>query len=307
MITQFLTTGTNMTHDQWALFRDINGITPNDRKTIDVDICDCSCEHEYLVLAKNGGEGYQNDTSAFLYRLLLASDSLVLSLNLNGVEVESNLSATPLGTHYPAGTFTNAPGQEFYVGHQLDWEQVLFDHGVGGYTVVATGTLQGLSFVQTSQVFTLREYTSVLADKTVRIRWFQKGNILSNEFDYTDMDWEQEIRIPGILWNKKPAITLSQSQTQDRTVIQIQDSIENTYTLETRFLPFNLSNILLYDAALGNTIFMTDYAIQNTEFYIELPLFVKEMDAEERSGKKGRLVELTLTDRQQNIIKQDYF
>lgn len=307
MIRTFLPSGNSMDHEEWAIIKEIDPITPNVGEAIEVDICVCDCPHEYLVLAKAAGPDYQNDTSPFLYRLILPTDFLTLSLNKNGVEVVADLSSTPLGTHFPAGTFTAVPGQELYIGHQIEWEQVLVAHLPGEYTIVATGTIIGQPFTQTSQTFTLLPYDSRLADGTVRLRWFQSGNILSNEFDYTGMNWEQEIRIPGQLWNKKPTLTRIENQTLNRVVTQIQSTMEFEYTLDTKFIPFNLANLVLLDAVLGNEIFVTDYNYRATEEYIELPLYVKETDSDEKPDFKGKLLALILSDREQNDIKRNNF
>ena len=145
------------------------------------------------------------------------------------------------------------------------------------------------------------------ADNTVKIISYQNGYIENNPFDFTNLNWYQEIRINGKFWNKQSEYITDSYLSSNRTITQIQDSIKNTYELNTEFLTDSLSKFLIENKVLANEIFITDYNLCNTTDYCKIPVAVEEIsESLELSYFSGRAHTILFTDRQQNIRKRNY-
>lgn len=278
-----------------------------------VEICYCvatDCDRNLKVFASlTDNSERANDKTSFLYRVMSPSDTATIKLYKNDVEV-AQLNTNTLGTYYPIGTFGQTNGitaQQLYVGYIVDWQSVLQNHGVGDYYIQADLTFFGAAVVYKSETYKLFIYTPDRADGSVKLTSYQNGNIESNPFDFTDMNWYQQIRIDGILWNKKSEYISDSYFTSNRTITQIQDSIEYTYDLQVEFVQDSVSKFIIENTLLANQIFVSDYNLTNTSLYNNIPLAVKEInDTTELYYYNGRSHVIQFTDRIQNIRKRNY-
>lgn len=274
------------------------------------DICYCvstDCDRYLKVFASlSGGSSRTNDQTSFLYRLLTSTDTATIKLFKNDVEV-AILSSNLYGTYYPLNSFTNLPEQELYTGYLINWQDVLQAFGVGEYVIKAEITQFGAPVTLESEIYKLCIYSDDIADGTVKLITYQNGNIESNPFDFTGMNWYQQIRFDGILWNKQSEYITDTYFTSNRTITQIQDSIEHTYDLQVEFVSNSFSKFLIENNLLANQIFITDYNLTNTEKYTNIPLAVREIsDTTELYYYNGRSHVIQFTDRVQNIRKRNY-
>ena len=90
--------------------------------------------------------------------------------------------------------------------------------------------------------------------------------------------WYQSFRIPGKLFAKVPKLTVDNYYDQDYKLTQIQDKISNTYLWETHLLPATISNQLIYDVLLANTILLSDFNIWNEEIIRQISLYPSEIE-----------------------------
>lgn len=272
--------------------------------------CDCLCTdcfttNEVYARIGNSDPKY-NDKKEFLFRVLSSQDDAELLLYKNGVELISLNNNSVLGTFFEQGTMGSGD-QLLYIGYLLDWQSVLINYGAGQYAVKAEMNINNTAVDSFSEVFTLNHYDEDAVDGTVKIVSYMNGYVESSIFDYTGLNWYQEIRIKGIFWDKKPTLISNTFFRSDRTVSQITDQIDFSYTLETEFLPAKLSNYLILQKVLANEIFITDYNKCNTEEYCELPVFVSEIpETQEVMLKRGRTHKITFGDRVQNHKKRNY-
>lgn len=272
-------------------------------------LCDCVCEDCLQTLDvfadTSSTDSKRNDKREFLFRVLDVTDTAVLKLFKDGTEI-ATLNNNAYGTFYDLGTLGTGD-QLFYIGYLIEWRNVLSAHGIGEYYVKAELTIYGSSVESYSQIYNLMPYDEETVDGTVRIVTYQNGNIESSNFDYTGLNWYQEIRIKGIFWQKRPELTTDTYFTTARKVTQIQDSIKYKYTLETRFMTGETSDYLVSNKMLANDILITDYNQCNTESYCDLPVVIEEFDnTEELSYFRGRYHVITFADRTQNIRKRNF-
>lgn len=283
-----------------------------------LEFCDCSCNQgcqiKLPVFAKPGGTDYQNDKSSFLFRVLTATDSAAIKLfkKENNQWIEKvDLTASPTyGTPYPFGTWTTYPGQELYIGYQLNWSSVYTNFGHGEYYVVGELTVLGDSIEQRSDIFELLEYSDDRADGTFVIHNIQNGNIKRSPFDWTGMEWNQWLRLPGYFGFRRPTFITEEHLTNEYEEEQIQDEIRDEYTLEiNEFLNGELAEELIYRRLLANKLFITDYNQCNTfrNKFINFPVKPSSIeDPFEDRYRAGILYEIKFTDRFKDNFKRNY-
>ena len=181
-------------------------------------------------------------------------------------------------------------------------------HGAGKYQIKADQVIIGTASTFESQVFRLYPYTEELANGTIRLDTVQNGNIEASEFDYTGMDWAQSMRILGRFGNKAQTYTTDRYFGSDLRLNQIQDTVINTYTLQTELIPNFIHGLITEDNLLANEIIVIDYNLFNFgDLYREYVLYTEEYSDSQYFSKsrKGRF-EFKLTDKQQNIRKRNF-
>jgi len=291
----------------------VSGFVPSGTPQ-DFSYCGVECPYTELAVAKIGGTTRQNDNSSFLLSKLIAADTITFKLEKNGVVV-ATISDNTFGTFFPAGSLTvpENPDSALYVGFQVSWEKVITIQGVGNYKILADTVILGVSNTITSQAFRLATYSDRLADGTIRIKTIQNGNIQSSQVDYTGLNWEQNIRIKGKLFGKDPGLISDRFLNSQRSLRQIRDQIINTFTIETHLLPSNISNKIIYDLFLSNSIFVTDYNLINedVEFcektYNEIELYPDEFEEPQHFNRiTNRLYVFKFVDRLQNTVKDNF-
>ena len=269
-----------------------------------VDSCELACPYTEKVFANVGGEYWKNDKSSFLFKKIIASDTITIKL-LKAGTVVATITDDTYGTYY--GTFTAQP---LYVGFVVEWEKVMNLEGAGSYTIEVDKVILGTPTTEISRCFFLSEYSDQAADKTIRIETYQNGNILSSQFDYTDLlpdGWYNSYRISGRLNTPDPKKETDNYLTQDYELKQIQDQIINEWELTTELLPSEITNNLLYEDMLANTFEVTDYSIFAHEIYRRVSLYPTEIEkVGEYTKNPNRAYKITLLDKEPNIIKRNF-
>jgi hypothetical protein len=260
------------------------------------EYCVCECEYYEPVFAKTGGEWFENDQSAFLYKKSITNDTITINLYKNDELVEV-LNTNKYGTYF-------ANPKPLHVGYLIEWQKVYEDLGTGIYYIKAGKVILGQYIEEFSQKFELAEYSQERADDTVRIESYQNGNIISSPFNYTDMNWYQSIRIKGNFGTKKPKLEVDNYLDKDYNLLQIQDKIVNEWILETFLLPNYISNKLIYDIFLSDSLFISDFSIFAEEINYRVPVYMSEIsDKKFFTCNKQTKFLLKFVDKLNNIIK----
>jgi len=271
----------------------------------DICLCDLGCEYNEIVFAKTGGSYWQNDKNDFLLQTLLPTDTIIFKLFKAGI-LTATITNNNFGIWYDFGDLNNP----LYTGFVVDWELVFNAFGAGAYQIKADKVILGVASTFESQKFTLLAYTDERADGTVRIESYQTGNILSSQFDYTDLlagGWYQSFRMLGKLSAPNPKLSIDKILNEDYELIQVQDEIIKEWQLETEQIPAFLSNKLIYDNTLANKFLITDYNIYNHEIYRRLDLYATELEkVNEPDRNRDRSYKIQLTDKLANHIKRNY-
>lgn len=248
---------------------------PRDEFVVDFAFCN-ECCFEQRVFAKLGSTfDHENDKTSILFRQIIPTDTIDFELIKNGVKV-ADLNGATLGEYFNLGSF---PRQE-YKGFILDWQLVLSIHGAGCYNVRTQLNRLGVASVVDSIDYKLAPYTDAAADETARIDVIQNGYLIGNkwEFDYTGMNWPQQVRLIGKFNKVKPDYSTIDYQDSQRNSKQIQDELQDNYTLELSAIPKEVYDTLVYEMLLANETFVTDYNVWNSDVLRSEPVKLDKVD-----------------------------
>jgi len=253
-----------------------------------------------LVFAHPDGEWYKNDKSDFLFKKVIATDTILIELYKNDVKIE-DLNDNDFGTFFNGFTL-----QPLYVGYLLDWNLVYATYGVGNYQVIAQITSLSVTIEVPSRVFMLKKYTKELAHETVRIESVQNGNIFGNIFDHTGLEWYQSIRIPGVFGNPKPVYETDNYVTENHAYEQNKSKMNREFTLSIFPIPFEVVEIIIYNKCLANSILITDYNLFAEKEWKRLPVVLKDLSKPDIVKVQNKIYELQFIDKNDIFVKRNY-
>ena len=267
--------------------------------------CPCDvedCEYINKVFADTeDADDYKNDKSSFLLRKYINTDSIVITLEKDGIEV-ATINNNDLGEFYNGFTI-----QPDYIGFIADWRKIMLAYGVGDYQFKFDKTIIGVNSVDYSIKYYLLPFTNENADRTTRMEWTQNGSIRSSIFDFTGLGWYQQYRFNGKFWKETPTIEVDNYLNQDYKLEQIQDKLTFEYELNIDPIPKEIGEPIINDGLLANTINITDYNLDNYKNYIKFnvqPVSITGADEWDRYKRKQFLI--TFTKRLDNHIKTNY-
>ncbi len=280
-------------------------LTPRVLEENDICICDfVQCPYEEKVFALSGGQSYQKDKSEFLFRRLTSFDTIEIKLFKEGVEV-ADLNDNTYGTFFN-GFASGSAEQQLYVGYLLEWDLVRALNGVGKYTVRVNTNVIGNSNVEESRVFDLRIYSDLAAHQTVKIESTQNGNIIGNDLDYTDLNWQQFVRVPGVFGNPTPTYEEDRYVTESHDKRQIKDTMSREWFLETKKINFEVAEKLIYNKLMANEILITDYNIYAESIFRDITVMTKDISKPDTSGNPDKIYNVTFVDVQNKFQKRNF-
>jgi len=276
---------------------------PREEFVVDFAFCN-ECCFQQRVFAKLGSTfDHENDKTSILFRQIIPTDTIDFELIKDGVKV-ADLNGATLGEYFNLGSF---PRQE-YKGFILDWQLVLSIHGAGCYTVRTQLNRLGVASVVESIEYLLTPYTDEAADETTRIDVVQNGYLVGNkwQFDYTGMDWPQQVRLVGKFNKIKPEYSTIDYQNSQRITKQIQDEIKDSYSLELSAIPKEVYNTLVYEMLLANETYVTDYNLHNSDVLRAEPVKLDKIeDMKAYRGARKKHWKFEFKARQNDTIKRN--
>jgi len=252
---------------------------------VKLDFPSCRCPISIPVFADStDSSSHLNDILPSLYRKVVSADTFVFSLEKDGVEVfdDNQIRNGDAGEFYDIGTWSTFSEQENYIGIIIHWRTVLSAHGPGEYVLKADKTILGIASQEVSATYKLMNFGPA-ALGTVRIDGIQSGRIDSADFDYTDLvtngrsGWPQQIRIKGEFIPEDDSHEKDFILDGQRKKQQIQRSVVKNYTLNTKLIPSEISELIRYNYLLANQLTITDYNPNNNiGDFIEVPVEFEE-------------------------------
>tara|TARA_R110002012_G_scaffold48480_1_gene126205 strand:- start:828 stop:1748 length:921 start_codon:yes stop_codon:yes gene_type:complete len=274
------------------------------KKGNDICYCEADCEYTSNVFAKIGGEDYQNDKSQFLFRRFVDDDFVEIKLYKDNVEV-AVLNNNAYGNFYDGFPQGNDE-QQLYVGFLLDWQDVFADFGGGNYRVKAYLEILGNVSDYESELFVLKGYSDQAADGTVRIESYQDGNIMSSIFDFTGLNWYQQVRVRGRFLEEAEELEKIFYKTQDHRKEQVQDKVIENWTLQADMIPRSISEFITKNAILSNNFVVNDYNIMNEKILRDIEVYPESIEKSRFVDNRTANYVIKFTSRNDNIIKRNF-
>jgi len=306
-ITQVLTNSNPFTYSAGGASKLTGTVLPNIPTTNTSDTCLCAigCEYTEKVFASPSNEWWKNDKSSFLLQKQIAADTITFKIYKADV-LQATISDDTYGDFYDFGDL----GTAYYTGFVVDWETVYSTWGAGFYKIKADKVLLGVSTTFTSQQFRLLAYSDEAADNTFRLESYQTGNIISSQFDYTDVlagGWYQSFRINGRLFAPDVKLEIDRIMNEEYKQVQVVESLTKEWKLLAKQLPAVISNQIIYDNTLANRFLVTDYNLYNHEIYRREELYATSIEKNnEPNMNRNRTWTIKLGDSTENIIKRNY-
>lgn len=272
------------------------------------DFCICNfiqCQYSEKIFADVATDDYwKNDKSEFLFKRLVAADSVLIELYKDGIKVD-DLNNNTYGTFFN-GFPSGSSEQQLYVGYLVDWKLVQAAFGFGSYEIKAQLNIIGVASEFVSRTFNLCQYSDILAHQTVRIETTQNGNIIGNQFDFTGLDWYGSVRIPATFGNPTPIYEEDRYVSETRKKRQIQDKMSREWSLITKKINWEVANVLIYNKMLANEILITDYNIYAESVWRRISVLPKELEKRETVNNPDKLYNITFVDSNDYYIKRNF-
>jgi len=274
------------------------------KKENDICYCNVDCEYKSNVFGNSGGADYQNDKSQFLFRRFISTDTINIELYKDNVKI-ADLNTNDYGNFYDGFPDGNDE-QQLYVGFLLDWGDVLDSFGGGNYRVKAQLNILGVVSTFESELFCLMGYSDEAADGTVRVESYQNGNIMSSLFDFTGLNWYQQVRVRGRFIEEAEEFERIVYKTQNHRQEQIQDKIVEKWRLEADMIPRSISEFLTKNAVLSNNFVINDYNILNEKILREIEVYPESIEKTRLIDNRKANYVIKFTSKNDNIIKRNY-
>lgn len=273
------------------------------------DICICDfiqCVYTEKVFASQApnNEYWKNDKNEFLFKRFVAGDTVDIELYKDGVKV-ADLDDNTLG-EFTNGFSSGSAEQQLYVGFLIFWELVQAAHGNGSYQIKSQLDIVGVKSTFTSRTFQLITYNDVAANNTVRIESTQNGNIIGSQFDFTDLNWYQSLRLPGTFGSDSPVLETNDYVDSDHNSKQITAIMKPQWFLKTGLINYEVGTKLLYNKLLANQILITDYLVKAESIFRRVDVMVSEIEKPEIKGTPNRVYNATFTDRKDKYQKRNF-
>lgn len=278
---------------------------PEITETIEQNICPVNFGggYEHTVFADVAAEDWKNDKSEFMFKRFISSDTLTIELWNNGVKLY-DLNDNSYGTYF--STFTGTASQALQKGYLLNWLDVFNANGYGKYIVKGNYTVAGVVGTWESDPFNLMGFTDEVADRSVSIVSIQNGNIMSSVFDYTGLEWKQQIRLKGMFYEDTETLEKNAYRTQDYKQKQIQDEVVENWSLELDMIPRNLSEFFIKDRLLSNELNISDYTLYNEKIHNLKGVYPESIEKTKLQDNRNSNYLIKFTSKVKNIIKRNF-
>jgi len=287
---------------------------PNPVDPLPFCFCDYQCEYKEKAFADDGVDNYKNDSTPLLVALSSGSDSVFFRL----VFPDGSKLLLEDGTHGIEYGLGFASDQPLLAGFLVQWWKIFDLFGGGDYQIEVTQNISGNDFVSMTHKYKVMKYSVLAAKGTVKVQGSQTG-CFENGLDYPAAGWYQSIRVPGFFGNPEKVYELTNYPNTNRRVTQIQDRVNNEYTLSIRGVPLSIRDKLADNAFLANDLDISDYNPLNvmtngmtesyeglrTQFKRNNVALIEESDADNPEGSVYGFYEYRFEDRIKNKIKRN--
>lgn len=262
------------------------------------------CYYHFVLADPDSNEDYKNDYSSFYHQSQLGNENPTFFLvdMKNAVEIE--LQDETFGKIYPQGSLINAK----LSGYLIEWRKVFLELGSGPYQIIKRYTVAGIPLESFSFVFTLKRFSSLLADSTVKIETVMNGVLQEQNIDFTGTNWKDSIRIKGFFGRREPQLEEDYIVFDDYSKHQVSMKQTNEYKFQVSSVPNCVTNKIWDYHLLSNEIFVTDYNLNNHSYsFVKRPVKYESNEGTGYHSQSRRAtLNITFSDRIENNLKRNY-
>ena len=262
------------------------------------------CCYKHIVLADlSNNADYRNDYSGFYYHSQGVGDYCFFKIKNVITDTEIILTDSTYGQLINL----NSSGNRLY-GFKVEWRKVLNLLGEGEYQVIKMINLLGSVTEVNSITFSLRKFSTKIADKSIRIDVVMNGWIEKDNINFKGINWKHSLRLPGFFGRREPKYEEDILVRRNFVKEQISMKQTNEYKLQTNMIPDCLTKEIFDFILYANDIYINDYNLNNHSYeYVKFGVKFSNNDNTEYfvKSRKARL-NLTFTDRLENNIKRNY-
>lgn len=239
----------------------------------------CCSDFVLKVLADGSGLPLQNDatTEIQIFDTLVTGATFKLKKWENGAwVVKATISNNNYGKYSPFGYYTNADGQNF-IKLEVDFAKILAAFDEGSYKFTCTYTIpfgSVTSFDLDSNEYCLKTYSAVNAEGTIRLEFWNTGQIGNKSDDTKVLNYGTEViykslRLQGFFGY--PKFTFKEETVEYTTGENkyVEDYQMPIYKMTLKLLPFFIHEILRIEFMMADTLAVTDYNSMNNASYVQ--------------------------------------
>lgn len=263
------------------------------------------CYVHYVFADPDSSQDFKNDYSSFFHQRQLINESVEFILLHIETGDELDLDNSDYGQYFGFGSFSENTNLKGYL---VQWKKVLESIGEGSFKVVKRISIAGVDIEANSIVFTLKRFSSKLADNTVRIDVVMNGLLVKNNTNFTGTGWKHSLRLPGFFGSREPGIEEDILINGEYEKDQISARQTNEYKFQTNLIPDCLTKEIWDFILLSNDIYFNDYNLNNHSYeFVKFGVKLSSNDGTDYPvrSRKARL-NLTFNDKFENNIKRNY-
>lgn len=236
---------------------------------------DCCYELPVFWSSDTGNSDYEymHDKSSWIVFCdkTILSVTITLEKYLGGWQDVATLTDDTYGKYFALG-FINNRFEQKAVGYLLDWNLVYTAFGNADYRLRFDQTYKlGISFPERSFSWHLRQYSTGLADKTVRLEWYSngiRGWWQKTRADFMGSDFYGQIRLPNSAFMfPKDSVEQEFYRTKDEEDQFLTRVLPERYVLELRQAPNYIHEYIKLLVRQSYNVKISDYNFLNPHVY----------------------------------------
>ena len=264
------------------------------------------CYNHYVFADANSNENFKNDYSAFYHQRQLSTETATYKLVHLETGDEYNLNNDTFGTFFPFNSFPTNPNLNGYL---IQWKRVLSQIGEGNFQVFKSIVVAGITVEFPSLVFTLRQYSTRKANRTIRMDVIMNGRLEKSGVNFTGTAWKHSIRVPGFFGRREAQFEEDNIIARTFEKRQISMKQTNEFKFQTNLIPDCVTDEIIDFMIFGNDIFMNDYNLNNHSYnFVRFGVKFASNDGTYYSPntRKAQL-NLVFNDKFENNLKRNYY
>jgi len=275
--------------------------TPQQPQTIVSEDLDECCYQSPVLASSTSNDEWKNDINSFLFKRNFSNETITLTLQKDGI-TDLPIVNDDYGVYSDFGAFSDYPN---YKGIKIEWQKVLLLEGSGTYRIKIESNFLTGSQTSYSIPFVLNEYTQDRADKTFRVQSVQNGYLRHIDFDFTNLNWVDGLRIRGFFGNRQAEYEQENVLYANRDSKQVRSELINKYVCQTMQIPDCITDQIIEYHNFANKLFFTDYNLNNhKKTYIQKEVVFDSMESiDYKDTSVFAPLQLNYKDFNQNYLK----